>query len=233
MHRLISVLCIYLALVQVDACGYSSCPQNYDPKKLNIHIISHSHDDVGWLKTPDGYFDEDVQILLSNVMVSLGKNSKRRFVEVEMYYFKRWWLLQTNETREKVHQFVKNGQLSFANGGWCINDEAVAHYSPIIDQMTFGNEFLRDTFGECSVPKLSWQIDPFGASREMAHLYSLMNFDGHVLNRGNNLHGEFLWENSDDGSQILSSVLHQHYSAPNGFNFGDGMQSCKCQLNFI
>lgn len=25
---------------------------------LNVHFILHSHDDVGWLKTPDQYYDE-------------------------------------------------------------------------------------------------------------------------------------------------------------------------------
>lgn len=224
MARLVlSVLAVLLATLAPSAlgCGYASCPASYDTTKLQLHIISHSHDDVGWLSTPDGYADQDVNTLLSNVVEALQKNPHRKFVEVEMYFFKRWWQQQTTATHDAVHKLVKSGQLTFANGGWCINDEASTHYNQIIDQMTFGIEFLRNTFGECAEPKLSWQIDPFGASREQANLFSQMGFDGHVTNRGKGaLHGEFLWNTSISNS-IFTSRLHAHYSAPGGFNFED------------
>lgn len=96
--------------------------------------------------------------------------------------------------------------------------------------MTLGVHFLRETFGECASPKVSWQVDPFGASREMANLYAMMDFDGHVVNRGHNLHGEFLWQASANNNTIFTSVLHQHYSAPPGLNFEDGKNFLKWKV---
>jgi hypothetical protein len=53
-----------------------------------------------------------------------------------------------------------------------MNDEAAAHYSAIIDQMAFGMKKLKDTFGQCGVPRAAWQIDPFGHSREQGTILS-------------------------------------------------------------
>ena len=36
-------------------CGYNSC-KIPSKSKLNLHIIAHTHDDVGWIKTVDEYW---------------------------------------------------------------------------------------------------------------------------------------------------------------------------------
>jgi hypothetical protein len=126
-------------------CGYKSCAAT-DPKKLNIHIIAHSHDDVGWLKTADGYYDDSVQHILTNVVNSLDKNPQRKFTEVETYFFNRWWSEQSNETRDLVHTLVSSGRLAFANGGYTSNDEGVNDYNEIIDQMTLGLRLAKISF---------------------------------------------------------------------------------------
>ena len=69
---------------------------------------------------------------------------------------------------------TKNYQGSFwmihnLNLGWCMNDEAATHYNAIVDQMTWGFKRLNDTFGECARPRVAWQIDPFGHSKEQVN----------------------------------------------------------------
>jgi hypothetical protein len=41
---------------------------------LNVHIIPHTHDDVGWVKTVDEYFagqDPSVALILDSVITEL------------------------------------------------------------------------------------------------------------------------------------------------------------------
>jgi hypothetical protein len=80
-----------------DTCGYAACPATItstnDENILNVHIIPHSHDDTGWLKTVDQYylgsnrarFGENglmqrvgVQYILDSVVKELMFNPNRR-----------------------------------------------------------------------------------------------------------------------------------------------------------
>ena len=86
-------------------------------------------------------------------------------------------------------------------------------------------------------PRIAWSIDPFGHSSITPSLASLMGYDALVINR---IHHEskkafkeakqmeFIWrgaevgqgrEDSDINADILTHVLHTHYSAPNGFDW--------------
>ena len=116
------------------------------PYPWTVHVTPHSHDDVGWLKTLNEYFDgsrKDIQftnvnIELSTIMDALTANPQRKFTEVEMAFFKKWWDLQTPEKHEQVKGLVANGQLEFINAGWSMHDEANPIYNDMIDNMMVG-----------------------------------------------------------------------------------------------
>lgn len=64
---------------------------------------------------------------------------------------------------------------------------------------------LNDTFGECGRPRIGWQIDPFGHSREMASIFAQMGYDGlffgrldyqDKLSRMESRKPEFVWHGS-------------------------------------
>ena len=132
------VLCLSSILTTITGeCGYKACHKT-EHKKLNIHLIAHSHDDVGYRQTADDYYTNSVRTIITSVVKQLQVNSDRKFTQVEMYFFHRWWSEQNKQTQDLVKKLVENGQLVFSNGGWTVNDEGSAHYNNIIDQMTLG-----------------------------------------------------------------------------------------------
>lgn len=91
---------------------------------LNVHLVPHTHDDVGWLKTVDQYFVGShkeicpwgVSYIIDSVVTSLEENPDRKFIYVETAFFKRWWDQQEEPRRELARKLVREGRLEFING---------------------------------------------------------------------------------------------------------------------
>jgi lysosomal alpha-mannosidase len=200
---------------------------------LNVHIICHTHLDTGWVETFDHYYYGYVESIINSVVKSLYDNPRRRFIFVETAFFMRWWRDQNEFMRQRFRKLVTNGQMEFISGGWSMNDEAVSHYTAIIDQMTLGHKTLHRLFGQCGgIPKIGWQIDPFGHSREYASLLAQMGFDGLFLGRidfqdkifrQNMQSMEFVWKASPSlgayKTDLFTSILPNTYSPPDQFCF--------------
>jgi lysosomal alpha-mannosidase len=52
-----------------------------------------------------------IQYILDSVIIALDENPDRRFIYVEIAFFWRWWNQQTDDMRNKVRQFVNEGNL--------------------------------------------------------------------------------------------------------------------------
>lgn len=147
-----------------------------DPKVLNVHVVPHTHDDVGWLKTVEEYYygrnmsiqAACVENILDSTVQALLDNPDRTFVYIEMKFFSMWWNQQSDAMKDTVRQLVAKKQWTFANGGWCMHDEAATHFMGMIDQTTLGHDFLKRELGV--TPKVGWQLDPFGHSATQASL---------------------------------------------------------------
>ncbi len=106
------------------------------PDKLNVHIVPHTHDDVGWKETVDQYYYRCekvinptfltymignkrpsfcfiiylvVQYILDSVVEALVENPDRRYIYVEIAFFWRWWNEQSEDIRDTVKQLVNDG----------------------------------------------------------------------------------------------------------------------------
>lgn len=226
-----------LLLVALFVCGFL-IPQS-DAVPLNVHVVAHTHDDVGWLKTPDEYYyganesiqDAGVQYILDTVIVALQQNPSRKFIYVEIAFFFRWWREQDEATRQIVKKLVASGQLEFINGGWTMHDEACVHFEDMVDQMTLGHQFLFQTFGV--VPKVGWQIDPFGHSATNAIVDNLAGFEAlffarmdyqDLQIREQQKAVEMMWQPSESLPDIhlLTGMLTNGYCDPGGFMFEYG-----------
>lgn len=111
--------CVKIELENLpERCDFRKCTAP-DPKRLNVHLIPHSHDDVGWLKSVDQYFygsrsniqKAGVQYTIDSVIEELIRDKDRRFIQVETAFFWMWWQEQGEEQRSIVRELVKSGVL--------------------------------------------------------------------------------------------------------------------------
>ena len=150
---------------------------------LTIHLIPHSHDDVGWLKTVDDYYygaDQatqwaGVQYTLDTVVCDLVGNPDYKFSVVEIAFVYRWWNNANSTMRERFLALIQNKQIEIINAGWCMSDEAAPYYEDVIDQMTIGLRWTKEVLN--TVPTIGWHIDPFGHQSTTAALFSQFGFN--------------------------------------------------------
>uniref|UniRef100_A0A7N2KY22 Alpha-mannosidase n=1 Tax=Quercus lobata TaxID=97700 RepID=A0A7N2KY22_QUELO len=213
--------------------------QGIVPGKLNVHLVAHTHDDVGWLKTVDQYYVGSnnsiqgacVQNVLDSLVPALLADPNRKFIYVEqaslLAFFQRWWRNQGEKIQHVVKQLLSSGQLEFINGGMCMHDEAATHYIDMIDQTTLGHRFIKEEFG--IVPRIGWQIDPFGHSAVQAYLLGAelgfnSLFFGRIdyqdrAKRINEKSLEFVWQGSKSlgsSAQIFAGAFPKNYEPPPG-----------------
>ena len=204
-------------------------------KVLNIHIVPHTHDDVGWLKTVDQYYyglnntiqDANVSAILDSVLTSLSnpstQHNKRTFTYVEMAFFSRWYATLSPDKIATLKELIANKQFTFTNGGWCMHDEANTHYIGMIDNTALGHRFLKEELD--IVPTVGWQLDPFGHSATQGGLMtSDVGFDAlyfgrihHVdlKNRRTNAECEGLWSSSVSSAAAAATLSTDESSTTN------------------
>lgn len=205
---------------------------------LNVHVVPHSHDDVGWRKTVEQYYygynnsidnRGHVDWIIHSVLMCLLENEAHTFTTVEMKFFSMWWSTQGEVARDNVRYLVANKQWSFVNGGWSMHDEASSHFMGMVDQTALGHAFLKSKLGV--VPTVGWQLDPFGHSATQADLTAAFGMDALYFGRidyqdlalrQGNKECEGLWGSNSSESSVfwgLTGSYRGNYGAPEGFCF--------------
>jgi hypothetical protein len=198
-----------------------------------LHLIPHSHDDLGWLETVEGYYDIFVKKVLSSVIEALeekgsqdeqNQHSQRKFVYSEVGYIK-LFLNDDKSSRdlkiEKIKKLIRRNAFEFVNGGMSQADSACTNYQDLSENWFYGMRYLQKNFGVG--PVSVWQIDPFGTSQSLLYIAKLFGFEHAVINRINQ-HLKNKWAKSKELQLIyklpydLRIKLHvaTTYSSPDG-----------------
>ncbi|KAL2533932.1 Glycosyl hydrolase family 38 protein [Abeliophyllum distichum] len=234
------ILILIVSVLCVAECKYMvyNTSQGVVPGKLNVHMVPHTHDDVGWLKTIDQYYVGSnnsiqgacVQNVLDSLIPALLADKSRKFIYAEMAFFQRWWRDQSEAMQNIVRTLVSSGQLEMINGGMCMHDEAATHYIDMIDQTTLGHRFIKEEFNV--TPRIGWQIDPFGHSAVQAYLlgaevgfdslfFARIDYQDRAKRKGDKSL-EVIWRGSrslGSSAQIFSGAFPENYEPPSTFYF--------------
>ncbi|KAJ6251723.1 alpha-mannosidase [Anaeramoeba flamelloides] len=205
-----------------------------------VHMLPHSHCDVGWQETPEEYYTTRVKYILDTVVEECVANPEYRFIWVEVWFLQQWWADSTELQREQFRGLVRSRQIELVLGGIVMSDDASVYYADDIDQLTEGHTWLKENVVHDQtelLPKSAWHIDPFGESSWNPTFYYDMCFDVFGLNRisknlkelyMDNQEMEFIWrglssKSSKSGRErkpsVLGHILPHHYSSPPGFDW--------------
>ncbi len=184
---------------------------------LDVVILPNSHDDVGWLETISGYYNTAVKDIYTTAVTELSQDPEKTFQSVEMAYFFRWFVSSSPEMQALASRLIASGQIEFATAGWTMPDESDIDYISAINGMTCGHEFVLDAFGAKALPRFSFEVDPFGATRWIATMYAMLGYDAHIISRVNyqtkqtfekERELEFVWSSGAGNSSRTTIFTH-------------------------
>ena len=172
--------------------------------------MPHSHNDPGWLKTLEGYYNKDTKEILNNAVDQMTKYKNMTFVWTEMQFLAMWWSEAHPVRRRNLQHLIQEGRFEVLTGGWVMTDEANVNLFAMVDQLVEGHSWIRSvndyfcvmlvlykihfhskllvvfprsTLGQKAIPRSSWSVDPFGHGGTFPYVLKSSGVDNMVIMR--------------------------------------------------
>ncbi|XP_047523943.1 alpha-mannosidase 2 [Pieris napi] len=149
--------------------------------KLKVIVVPHSHNDPGWLKTFEQYFETKTKNIIDNIVMKLNQHPNMTFIWTEISFLNAWWERSHPVKQKALKKLVKEGRLEITTGGWVMPDEACTHIYSLIDQFIEGHVWVKANLGV--TPKIGWSIDPFGHGATVPYLLDKSGLEGAIIQR--------------------------------------------------
>ncbi|KAJ2829462.1 mannosyl-oligosaccharide 1,3-1,6-alpha-mannosidase activity protein [Coemansia sp. 'formosensis'] len=214
---------------------------------LTLHLVPHSHSDVGWNLSFDGYYHRSVHQVMKRVVSELWQDSRRRFTWGDLAFIDMWFSEEgdtphggmlrgapaTLTWRQAVQKLVAEGQWEMVSGTYVSPDEGMTTWwahNAIVD---VGHRLLAKELNITS--DIGWQIDNFGHINTMPYLLGNTGYSSMVMGRmayrqlrdfAESSSLQFLWQRDSATPALLTHFLSVHYAAPSPrFDF-DNTERC-------
>lgn len=211
-----------------------------EANKLKVFVVPHSHNDPGWLRTYDEYYERTTKYILYSMVNFLSSHNDMKFVWAEISFFSRWFEKLPPHWKRNIKQMVDRGQLEFVTGGWVMPDEANSHWLGVTIQLIEGQNWLKKHLNV--KPKSGWAIDPFGHSATMPFLLKKSNLKNILIQRTHyevkkrlaqdkslEFHWRQIWDKSGKTDMFTHMMPFLSYGAP--YSCGPDPRIC-CQFDF-
>lgn len=149
--------------------------------ELKVIVVPHSHNDPGWLKTYEQYFESKTKNIINNIVAKLNQYPNMTFIWTEISYLSAWWERSHPTKQKALKKLIKEGRLEITSGGWVMPDEACTHIYALVDQFIEGHNWVKSNLGVS--PKTGWSIDPFGHGPTVPYLLDKSGLEGAIIQR--------------------------------------------------